>query len=374
MKTRLCILISLLCLSLTACGGKSTPINDTLSPQASAQLWQDLSLRLQADGLDARKTRALFSALETLPSLKPMGTKVKELYFSRFIRKPAPASTAAKPSASPNGIPKPWFKGVVTRENAQKCREFIKSNFVAFRKAEVRYGVPREVGAALLFVETRLGTFTGSQNAFYSLASMSVKRSPEAVVRYVDDLPGAWQRLDWIEKRMEEKSEWAYKELKALLEYCWANGLDPMEIPGSIYGAIGMCQFMPSNIDLFAEDGNGDGVIDLFTAPDAILSLSRYLSQNGWREGMDINGQVKALMRYNSMSTYAYTILALAKTIEDIERPASVKRKAAKKNSTFQKTPAKKKAITAKNKTKSDAKKSKRWVTAKGRDVTPYLD
>ena len=129
---------------------------------------------------------------------------------------------------------------------------------------------------------------------------------------------------------------------------------------------MGLCQFMPSNIKRFAEDGNGDGMIDLFSAPDAILSLSRYLSLNGWKKGMGLKGQVDVLMRYNRMRTYAHTILALAKTIENLDTP--VKHKASK---------------AVRNKTKSSMKKSskskipaqkKRWVSAKGRDVTAFID
>ncbi len=371
MKSIFCPLLIILCLSLSACGGKSGPSADDAGRQASLLLWQDLSMRLQEDGLDVQKTRTLFARLETPPSLKPMGTKIKELYSNRFLSRPAESKPQPQQSVQTSlGIPGPWFKGVVNRQNAQKCREFIKSNSASFRKAEDRYGVPREVGAALLFVETRHGAFTGSQNAFLSLASMSVKRSPEEVVRHIGDLPGAWDRLDWIESRIDEKSEWAYKELKALLEYCWANGLDPMEVPGSVYGAIGMCQFMPSNIPLFGEDGNGDGVIDLFDAPDAILSLSRYLSENGWRRGMDLQGQVKALMRYNRMTKYAHTILALAKTIEDIEHPSAQKKRAGVRKVTVRKS------TTIGQKPGSDVEtkaKKKRWVTAKGRDITPYI-
>lgn len=371
MKKRSCILLILLSIALSACGGKAPSSTDLLDDADSLRLWSELSIRLQNDGLDATKTQALFSGLHTPPSLKPMGTKVKELYFNRFISRPASSKTSAKPAASSFGVPGPWFKGVVTRENAHKCRVFIRENLAAFRKAEVRYGVPRSTAAALLFVETRLGAFPGSQNAFYSLASMSVIRSPRTIVNYIDDLPGAWQRMDWIGARMDEKSAWAYKELKALLEYCWANGIDPMEVPGSIYGAIGLCQFMPSNISLFAEDGNGDGRIDLFAAPDAILSLSRYLHENGWREGMDMKGQVKVLMRYNRMTKYAHTILALSRLIEELDRPAAMKKeknqaKSARGKKNKRMDPAKEKS--------SARTLQKRWISAKGRDVTPYLD
>jgi len=372
MKKVLCLLLGSLCLAISACAPAEQAKSSPLVHSETLGSWEELSLRLQKDGFDAEKTEKLFADVGMPPSLSPMGTKIRELYSNKFLPKPKPkarpASVSKRKKSPPSalGIPGPWFKGTVTRANALKCKEFIKSNSKAFAEAEKKYGVPAEVGAALLFVETRLGTFLGSQNAFYALASMSVKRSPESMAHYLDELPGTWSRLDWIDERMEEKSEWAYEELKALLEYCWSNGKDPLSIPGSIYGAIGLCQFMPSNIKRFAEDGNGDGMIDLFSAPDAILSLSRYLSLNGWKKGINLKGQVDVLMRYNRMRTYAHTILALAKTIEKLDTPVRSKPSKAVRN--------KAKSFTKKpSKGRSPAQK-KRWVSAKGRDVTAFID
>jgi membrane-bound lytic murein transglycosylase B len=145
-----------------------------------------------------------------------------------------------------------------------------------------------------------------------------------------------------------------------------------------------MCQFMPSNISRFAEDGNVDGVIDLFSAPDAIMSLSRYLSLNGWKRGLSLEGQTKVLMNYNRMLKYARTILALAKTIELIEKPASQPQKKAamkkaaaksgKQKALSPKASVKKKSIPSKAKPKNKTLKQKRWVSSKGRDVTAYID
>ncbi len=401
MKKIFCLLFSSLCLSLSACSVDAPRADgSTLEQAGSLQSWHALSSRLQKDGLDAGRTKALFSSLETPPSLSPMGRKIKELYTIQFLPKPAakvpPKSdkdSQKKPAANPLGVPGPWFKDTVTRANAQRCREFIRSNSSAFALAEKKYGVPREIGAALLFVETRLGTFLGKENAFYSLASMSVKRSSESIAHYLDEMPGIWDRLGWVDEKAEEKSEWAYRELKALLEYCWANGIDPTTVPGSVYGALGMCQFMPSNIARFADDGNGDGVIDLFSAPDAILSLSRYLSLNGWKRGLTLEGQTKVLMTYNRMLKYARTILALSKTIELIEKPATkaaakadTKKRSAKagkvkggvksdnSKSALKKNSVKKNAKPSKTKAKAQMQKKKHWVSSKGRDVTAYID
>jgi membrane-bound lytic murein transglycosylase B len=63
----------------------------------------------------------------------------------------------------------------------------------------------------------------------------------------------------------QRKADWAYAELKALILYAYRSGFDPLTLLGSIYGAIGLCQFIPSNILPYGIDADHDGRIDLFT-------------------------------------------------------------------------------------------------------------
>jgi len=325
----------MLAFALSACAGKAVSPRETLPGLTDSQLessvngqqlyagsswrdtWLQLSGRLQQDGLDPGRTRALFARLDMPPSPIPMGAKVRELYTSAYL--PRPKARPPKAVETKLGIPGPWFKGVVTRANALTCRAFMEKHAMAFARAELRYGVPSEVAAALLFVETRLGSYLGRHNAFYMLASMSVTRAPESIPEYINRLQGADRHLPWIRKKMETKADWAYRELRALLKYCYANGIDPLAVKGSIYGAIGLCQFMPSNLPRYAVDGNNDGVVDIFTVDDAVASLSNYLAKNGWKQGMSLERQVRVLRSYNAMDIYAHTILALAKTIKQVD-------------------------------------------------------
>lgn len=313
-------LATLLAFLLIGCSAHSeqapSPETAALALEATLPEWQELSERLTADGLDAEKTAALYEKLSP-PSPVPMGVKVRELYTNKFLAKQK-TRPRQKNFSTKLGIPGPWFKGVVTRANALRCKAFIKEYAPAFALAESRYGIPPEIGAALLFVETRLGSYLGKESAFFSLSSMTVTKAPADISEYLGKLPGSMERLPWIQERMEQKAEWAYTELKALLEYCFENGLDPLTLSGSLYGAIGLCQFMPSNISLCAADGDGDGRIDIFQAPDAIASLSHYLKMHGWKPGLNLHAQVKVLRRYNAMNIYAHTILALAKTIRQL--------------------------------------------------------
>ncbi len=317
--TFLMILVSLCACSAHAPQNVETveemPGTDKAAAPSEDYHWQLLCERLAAEGLDTQKTAAAYARLQSAPSSVPMGMKVRELYSGKFLarQKGKPRSQTFQTRL---GIPGPWFKGVVTQTNALRCRNFILENAEAFALAKTRYGVPPEIGAALLFVETRLGTYLGKQNAFFMLSSMAVTRQPEDIAETLEKLPGSSEHLAWIRQRMSIKADWAYGELVALIRYCQTNGIDPLDVPGSVYGAIGMCQFMPSNIPLYAVDGNDDGVVNLFQAADAIASLSNYLYRHGWKSGLDVAAQTKVIRSYNAMNIYARTILALARTIE----------------------------------------------------------
>lgn len=273
------------------------------SAPAVAPVWQDLSRRLAADGISGPRVDALLAGLPATPTQAPMGRKIKALYNRKFF--PAPPSD--KPQAQ-------YYKGVVTDANARLCRQFITANSKAFRQAEQRYGVPSPIAASLLFVETRLGKVLGdtSENAFYTLASMAVSRTPESISDWLPQLRDHERHMDWIAETMPKRADWAYKETRALVEHMLRDRVPPEHLPGSIYGAVGLCQFMPSNIATYGADGDGDGRVDLFTVPDAVASLSHYLARHGWKAGLSRERQHALLMRYNHSTVYANTIMALA--------------------------------------------------------------
>ncbi|HCG05722.1 MAG TPA: transglycosylase [Desulfovibrio sp.] len=279
------------------------------APGTPAACWSPLLGRLASDGVSGGRVDALFARLGDEVSPDPMGRKVKELYTTKFLR-PEPQPTP--PGQKPKPARPPMYPGVVTDENAAKCRAFLTENARWFSLAESRFGVPREVAVSLLFVETRLGTALGKGNAFRNLASMAAADRPDMVPGYIAALPGADANLDWISLRMRQKSDWAYDELKALIRHADALGQDPLTMPGSIYGAVGICQFMPTNIPAYGVDGDGDGKVDLYSVGDAVFSLSNYLDRHGWQPGMRRDARYNVLKRYNNSAAYANTILALA--------------------------------------------------------------
>lgn len=303
------------------------PPSAPAQPQATAgagviaPAWKPLAARLAADGLSGPRVDALLAALNATPTQSPMGRKMRELYNRKFFPKPPSTAPAAQ-----------YYKGVLTEANAQLCRDFVAQNKRAFDQASARFGVPSSIAVSLLFVETRLGKVLADvpENAFYTLASMAVTRQPSDIPEWLPRMPGYEEHLDWFAEIMPKRADWAYKEVKALVEHMLRDNIDPHHLPSSIYGAVGLCQFMPSNISTYGADGDGDGKVDLFTIPDAVASLSNYLAKHGWQPGQPRARQHQLLMAYNHANIYANTILALSDMVNGAPSPETAAKPAVK--------------------------------------------
>ncbi|MBQ7456882.1 MAG: lytic murein transglycosylase [Desulfovibrio sp.] len=286
--------VLLVCFCLVGAGG-------TCWAQPVHAVWKPLMDRLAKDGVAGAEVSALFATLPAHPTQSPMGRKIRDLYNKKFFPKPPPKLTD-------------YYPGVVNMANAARCQNYLAAHKASFERAYERYGVEPEIAVALLFVETRLGDVLADvpENAFYTLASMALARTPDDIASYLPKMKGSSRRLAWITKTMQPKADWAYAEVKALIVYMLANGIAPDAMPSSIYGAVGLCQFMPSNIAIYGADGNGDGRIDLFQIDDATASLANYLAKHGWKKGLPRERQHALLMKYNHAKIYANTILALS--------------------------------------------------------------
>jgi membrane-bound lytic murein transglycosylase B len=111
------------------------------------------------------------------------------------------------------------------------------------------------------------------------------------------------------------KSKWAFQELKAFIKYSKAQEVDPFSMRGSLAGALGYSQFIPSSALKFGKDGNNDGKINLYEHPDAIESIANYLKKHGWKKGLTREEAFKIILRYNYSKYYANTILDVADRI-----------------------------------------------------------
>ena len=296
-----------------------------------SESWLPLLQRLEKDPRVRPESLRFFHGLPEYSPV-PMGVKIKELFTNNFLRKRPPVPADGKPRPPTMRI----YRGVVTADVVRRCQEYLIRHKDIFDAVEKKYPVPREILAALLFVETRLGTYVGRNLALWSLASMAAADTPERMVGGMGGIPITAQHNDWLKSTLTKRSNWAYNELRALLEYFDTHGLDPFQVPGSAFGAIGISQFMPSNIVPYGESATGDAMVNLFTHPDAIFSAARFLTEHGWRKGLSVDAQRKVLRRYNNLTIYANTILALAESIRtgilqtgppDMVKPATASRK-----------------------------------------------
>ncbi len=212
------------------------------------------------------------------------------------------------------------YEAFLESSRIKRAKRYLDKNKELFESVEKEYGVPKEVKVAILLVETDLGRYLGSGLAINNLASMAVASDLEKVR---DFLPASYRNLTpkqklRLQNKLAKKSKWAYSELKSLIIYAEKNGLDLHTMKGSIFGAIGLCQFMPSNALKFGVDFNKDGRVDLFDPADAIASMANYLQYYGWRPGLSPNGQLKVIKHYNHSTPYAKTVLEVAKRVKQI--------------------------------------------------------
>jgi membrane-bound lytic murein transglycosylase B len=190
--------------------------------------------------------------------------------------------------------------------------KYLKKHHSTLGKIEQTYGVDKYVITAIILVETGLGNTMGSRSIFNTLSSLASLKDPD--VR--DDFWKNFKNKDEISKKEYEetvarKSRWAYKELKAFLEYTNREQFDPLSLVGSYAGALGIAQFMPTTAIAYAKDGDQDGRIDLYNHADAMASIAGFLKRFGWRPGIQTDKAKKVIYRYNHSDYYVDTIIKI---------------------------------------------------------------
>ena len=210
------------------------------------------------------------------------------------------------------------YKQFTRMWNISAAKDYMQTHQDALDAAQQTYGVDKEVVTAIILVETKLGKFTGKRSVINTLATLSAM-SDEAPRQVIwENLPDNERRMtrEKFEKKADRKSSWAYRELKAFLTYTEQQGMDPTTIKGSYAGAMGISQFMPSNIAPYGKDGNADGKIDLFVHADAISSIASYLKHYGWKPGIPREKAYKVVYHYNHSKYYVNTILDIAEKLK----------------------------------------------------------
>ena len=266
--------------------GLLVPVNAADSPSP----FQTLEKRLIEDGFDSARIKALFASPDV--SFEKGGVSAYFMHNEAKLN----------------------YKQFTRVWNISSAKNYMKTHQEALAFAEKTYGVDKEVITAIILVETKLGTYVGNKSVINTLATLSAMTDDKPRQTIWDNLPDNDRRMsrEAFEKKADQKSKWAYRELKAFLTYTEKEDMDPTAIKGSYAGAMGISQFMPSNIAPYGKDGNGDGRVDLFVHADAISSVAGYLKNYGWKPGISREQAFKAVYHYNHSKYYVNTILEIA--------------------------------------------------------------
>ncbi len=205
-----------------------------------------------------------------------------------------------------------------TKSNIAKARGYLANYRTSFAKAHAAFGVEPSVIAAVLLVETHLGENVGSNPILYRLsraASVGEPANLEWNIKRIQlDDPHASKKS--IRERAKYLEKTFLPEIVALFEIGRVQGLNILKLKGSVAGAFGLPQFLPSSFLRYAVDGNKNGVTSLFEVPDAIASVGHYLSNNGWHSEATLDEKKDALWTYNKSEAYIEAVLEIAAQLE----------------------------------------------------------
>ena len=165
----------------------------------------------------------------------------------------------------------------IEEERIQNGKKFISENIKTLKKAESRFGVPKEIITSILGVETRYGKIMGSYRVLDALTTLSF------------DFP--------------RRSKFFTNELINLFLLSRENNLEILSLKGSYAGAMGYGQFIPSSYRAYAIDFDNDGYVDLLNSvDDAIGSIANYLYIHGWNKDLPTIRRINQKFLSNTQS------------------------------------------------------------------------
>ena len=166
------------------------------------------------------------------------------------------SGVGASPSAPPDFAPYRRAQVDAARIAAGRALYATVQPYAA--RIEARYGVPAPILLAIWGNETNFGRYHGDFDLARSLATLAFEG----------------RRRDLFSG-----------EFVALLKIA-DMGVPRSQLVGSWAGAFGNPQFLPSVYLRLAQDGDGDGVRDIWgNSADTLASIAQYFRDAGWRPG-----------------------------------------------------------------------------------------
>jgi len=221
----------------------------------SRMLALTLAAVLPASALSAELTEADRAYLRELSAEHGVPLKSLEKAYREARIRPSIIKAMNRP-----GEAKPWYeyrKIFITDKRIRDGIAFMKEWRYSLEDAYRETGVNPEIITAIIGVETGYGANMGKYevlDALYTLGFNYPKR-------------GKYFRSEFANfVKLADREGWGYRDKL-----------------GSYAGAMGMCQFMPSNYLRLTTDFDHDGKVDLFRSPvDAIGSVAKYFQKSGW--------------------------------------------------------------------------------------------
>jgi len=137
--------------------------------------------------------------------------------------------------------------------------KFWAAHAAVLERAAAEYSVAPEIIVATIGVETLFGRHTGNIRVLDALTTLAFG--------------------------YPRRAEFFRGELEQFLLLTRETRLGLNTIKGSIAGAIGLPQFLPSSYRKYAVDFDGDGERDLRSVADAVGSVANYYRHFGWQDG-----------------------------------------------------------------------------------------
>jgi membrane-bound lytic murein transglycosylase B len=232
--------------------------NQTHDVPAGGHTIASRRLALQQFGVELAASRQL-------PEAKVLGLINEARYNPTVIRIVTP------PAVGQPRVPRSWatYRGrFVEPIRINQGRTFMQQYASELDQATKRYGVPQNIIAAIIGVETLYGKSQGNFRVLDALASLG---------------------FDYPNPNRPDRAAMFRGQFADLIELDLAGKLDARNIKGSYAGAIGIPQFMPGSIKRFAVSATGSNSIDLSNnMSDAIMSVANFLVEHGWQRGLPV--------------------------------------------------------------------------------------
>jgi membrane-bound lytic murein transglycosylase B len=155
----------------------------------------------------------------------------------------------------------------ISKQRIALARKYYKEHQQELESIGQKYGVQPRFIVALWGLESSFGKFMGNYSVPSALATMAYDGRRESFFK---------------------------SEFFLALDILQQGHVKLADMKGSWAGAMGQSQFMPSAFMSYAQDGDGDGHINIWQSrTDAFASIANYLKTRGWDNSQTWGREVK---------------------------------------------------------------------------------